>query len=330
MRIAYFDCFSGVIGDMVLGALLDIGVDFEELQAELAKLPLTEYAMAAKPVTRGPIGATKVSVKAVEKGLVRTFSNIRQIIEQSDLVPPVKARSLAIFQRLAEAQAKVSRKNVETVHFHEVGAIDSVVDIVGTAIGFHLLNVERVYCSPLPLGLGMIRTEHGMMPVPSPVTLEIIRGVPVYSTSMQAELVSPTGAAIVRSYVNEFGNMPPLTVDRIGYGAGRLDLEVPNVLRLVVGELIEPATSDIATSLTAIVEKLDDQARDDLVDKLMRLGALDVWLTTAGRARKQEVLELNVLATPDREEDLIRAIFETTPVDDLRLSRRSLRRRPEK
>jgi len=327
MKVAYFDCFSGLSGDMVLGALLDVGVDFDRLQADLRQLPLTEYAMAAKPASRGGIGATKLSVKAVEKGIVRTFSNIRQIIQESALDAKVKERSLAVFQTLAEAQAKITKKNVETIHFHEVGAIDSIVDIVGSAIGFNLLRVDKIYCSPLPMGLGMARTDHGMMPIPSPVTLEILAGVPLYSTGISTELVTPTGAAIIRTYVDEFTNMPPMTVERTGYGAGREELEIPNILRLITGELAERTPAELMAQISAITEKVEGTARDDLIDKLINLGARDVWLVPVAKARKQEAVEVNVVAPVDKEEDLIDAILTATSADQVRVNRQLGRRR---
>lgn len=326
MKIAYLDCFSGLSGDMVLGALLDIGVDSDSLRAELAKLPLTEYVMAAKPVTRGRIGATKVSIKATEKGLVRTYHNVRRVLEESGLETQVKERSLAIFQTLAQAQAKVNRKNVETIHFHEVGAVDSIVDIVGAAIGFHILGVDRVYCSPLPMGLGMTRTEHGMMPIPSPVTLEILTGVPVYSTGLHAELVTPTGAAIARSYVQKFSEMPPMIVTNTGYGAGRADLEASGVLRMVTGESTETATDNPATLIVAIIDRTDDAAGAEILEKLLAAGADDAWLTPVGKVGGAEALELTVLSSPNNEESLIAAIFALTAVDDLLVARQPRRR----
>ncbi len=326
MKVAYFDCFSGLSGDMVLGALLDIGVDFDALREKLTELPLTEYVLAAKPVMRGGIGATKVSVKAVEKGLVRTYNNVRQVLETSDLEARVKERSLAIFQTLAQAQAKVNRKNVETVHFHEAGAVDSIVDIVGTAIGFGMLGVDRVYCSPLPLGIGMTRTEHGMMPIPSPVTLEILTGVPVYSTGIQAELVTPTGAAIARSYVHEFGDMPAMKIEKTGYGAGRADLEAPNVLRLITGESVE-AAAETAAVISAVFDRLDNEAAEGLLNKLLNQGAADAWLTPVGRAGGRDAHELTILTTADKEAGLIGALFAAVETRDVRVTRQPRRRR---
>lgn len=327
MKIAYFDCFSGISGAKVLGALLDIGVDFDTLRSELEKLPLTDYTMAAKEVTRGGLSATKISVKTVDKGLVRTFGNIRQIIEESSLNPSVKKESLAVFQSLAEAKAKINRKNVEAVHFHEVGAIDSVVDIVGTAIGFNLLKVSRVYCSPLPMGIGMVRTDHGMLPLPSPVTLEILSGVPIYTCDIQAELVTPTGAAIARSFSHVFGNMPKMTADQIGYGAGRAELNIPNVLRLITGELTSVGETMLVTHISAQVEKVDQKIMTKIMNELLAEGATDAWtrLITSTDGSEQE--ELNIVGPVEKEEILIECVFARTTANDVWINRQSRRSR---
>lgn len=327
MKIAYFDCFSGVSGDMVLGSLLDIGVDFNVVRDHLDELPLTDYVLAAKPATRGGIGATKVSVQAVEKGLVRTFSNIRQLIAGSDLDPQVRERSLAIFEILAQAQAKVYRKNVETVHFHEVGAIDSIVDIVGAAIGFALLNVDKIYFSPLPMGLGMVRTDHGMLPVPSPVTLEILKGAPIYSTGMQAELVTPTGAAIARSYADDFRDLPPLVVENIGHGAGRAEMEVPNILRLLVGESTEAEGHGLTVEIRAAIDGSSADVLGAVVQRLINLGATDAWTSPATKPGVAERAALTVLAPIDKEESLVQAIFAETGADDVLINKVSTRHR---
>ncbi len=327
MKIAYFDCFSGISGAKVLGALLDIGVDFDTLRSELEKLPLTDYAMAAKEVTRGGLSATKISVKTVDKGLVRTFGNIRQIIEDSSLDPSVKKKSLAVFQSLAEAKAKINRKSVEAVHFHEVGAIDSVVDIVGTAIGFNLLKVSRVYCSPLPMGIGMVRTDHGMLPLPSPVTLEILAGAPIYTCNIQAELVTPTGAAIARSFSHVFGNMPKMTTDQIGYGAGRAELDIPNVLRLITGELTSVGETMLVTHISAQVEKADQKRMTKIMDELRAEGATDVWLLLINSTEKKEKQELNLVGPVEKEESLIEALFAKTSANDVMINRQSRRSR---
>jgi len=236
MKIAYFDAFAGISGDMVLGALLDVGVPLDYLTAELNKLPLTNYELKAKEVERGSLKATKVSVKAEEKGVVRTWPNVRRIIESSDLDDDIKKKALEIFLKLAEAESKIHRKNIDKVHFHEVGAVDSIVDVVGAVIGMAYMKVEKVFASAIATGMGVIRTAHGTLPIPAPATLEILKDVPVFSGNVTSELTTPTGAAIIKTYATEFGPLPPVKVDQVGYGAGAVELDIPNVLRLIVGE----------------------------------------------------------------------------------------------
>ena len=321
MKIAYFDCFAGISGAKVLGALLDVGIDFESLRSELSKLPLTEYVMTAKRVTRGGISSTKVSVKTVEKGLVRTFGNIRQIIEESGLEPGVKARSLMIFQSLAQAQAKINRKRVEAIHFHEVGAIDSVVDIVGCTIGFSMLKFDQIYCSPLPVGFGMIRTDHGMLPLPSPVTLEILSGIPIYSGDIQGEMVTPTGAAIASSFAGEFGEIPRMLTRQIGYGAGGQELDIPNVLRLITGDLAESEASIAVAHLTSHLDKTSAKNLTLIKKKLLAQGAIDVWTRQITKTGEKASIELHVLAPLEKEELLVGLILADLPAKDVRITR---------
>ncbi|TET53344.1 MAG: nickel pincer cofactor biosynthesis protein LarC [Actinobacteria bacterium] len=247
MKIAYFDVFAGISGDMVLGALLDVGVPLDYLRDELAKLPLTNYELNAKPVEKGSIKSTKVSVKAKEKGIVRTWPNVKTIIESSSLDDDIKKRAKNIFLNLAEAESKIHRKNIEKIHFHEVGATDSIVDIVGAVIGMAYLKVEKVFASEIATGMGMVSTSHGYLPIPSPATLEILKDVPVYSGNINAELTTPTGAAIIKTYAAEFGVLPPVKVEKVGYGAGTKDLDIPNVLRLIIGSLVEKKSQKIPT-----------------------------------------------------------------------------------
>lgn len=245
MKIAYFDAFAGISGDMVLGALLDVGVPLDHLRSELDKLPLTNYELRAKEVERGTLKATKVSVKAEEKGIVRTWPNVRTIIESSTLDAAIKKKAQEVFLKLAEAESKIHRKSIDKVHFHEVGATDSIVDIVGAVIGMAYLKVEKVYASEIATGMGFVRTAHGTLPIPSPATLEILKDVPVYSGNIHSELTTPTGAAIIKTYASEFGPLPAVNVEKVGYGAGAQELDIPNVLRLIVGSLLEKKSQKI-------------------------------------------------------------------------------------
>lgn len=238
MKIAYFDCFSGVSGDMCLGALVAAGVDFEQLKEELARLPVEGYALRREKIKRSGITATNIFVDLLELNQPeRRLADIRQIIDGSSLPEPVKEKSKAVFNRLAVAEATVHDTSPDRIHFHEVGAVDAIVDVVGTVLGLHLLGVEKVYASPLPMGKGFIRCMHGIIPSPAPATLEILQDVPIYGAGIQGELVTPTGAALMAVLADAFVDLPALTVTAVGYGSGKKSMDHPNLLRLIVGEL---------------------------------------------------------------------------------------------
>ena len=243
MRIAYFDCIAGISGDMALGALVDAGADFERVRAHLVKLPLEPFDLEVTEVDQQGIRALRVSVRTASVGVIRTYASIRALLDGADLPPEALRLSHRIFRVLAEAEAKVHRKDTEAVTFHEADAVDSLVDVVGTAPALTFLGVERVFASAVPTGLGMARTEHGAMLIPSPVVIELLKGVPVYSKGAAAELTTSTGAAILAGTVEGYGELPPLVVESVGYGAGTHRLDFPDVLRVLVGHegALEPA-----------------------------------------------------------------------------------------
>ena len=234
MKIAYVDCFSGASGNMFLGALLDAGLEAARLEAELAKLQMGGYSMEIQPVRRHGMHATYVEISVTEEQPHRHLADIKEIILNSSLPEAVQMQSLAVFTRLAEAEARVHGTTVDKIHFHEVGAVDAVVDIVGTAAGLWLLEVEQVYASAVHVGRGTVHCAHGTLPVPAPATLELLRGVPIYGRDVDAELVTPTGAAILTGLSAEFGAAPPMVVEQVGYGAGKHDLPWPNLLRVSI------------------------------------------------------------------------------------------------
>jgi len=238
MNIVYLDCFSGISGNMMIGALLDAGMPMEYLEAELKKISLSSYKLINKEVTKKGIRARYFNVE-VRRWFQpsRNFSDISNMIEKSLLSDEVKQCSLAIFSRLAIAEAKVHGVPVEKIHFHEVGAVDSIIDIVGTAIGLEYLGIKEIYASALHVGSGYVKCSHGKMPVPAPATAELLIGIPTYAENIKKELVTPTGAAIVATLVKSFGSTPSnFKSQKICYGAGSRDLEIPNVLRLYLGE----------------------------------------------------------------------------------------------
>ncbi|MGC2253706.1 MAG: LarC family nickel insertion protein, partial [Candidatus Acidiferrales bacterium] len=224
MKLAYFDCFSGISGDMVLGALVDAGLDIRQLEAELRKLPLDSWTISAERVKRKAIAATKVHVEAGPQHHHRHLSDILKMIDAASLSPRAAENARKMFRRLGEAEAKVHNISIEKVHFHEVGAVDSIIDIVGSAIGFDLLGITGFSCSALDVGSGRVQTEHGVLPVPAPATADLLRGAPTFSSGVQKELVTPTGAAIATTLSSSYGKMPPMQLTAVGYGAGSADL----------------------------------------------------------------------------------------------------------
>lgn len=238
MKIACFDCFSGASGDMILGALVDAGLSPDRLREELGKLPLSGYEIRTEPASRNGIGASRVRVEVdhTDPGPpLRHLHDIEKLVSESGLSDIIKGRIMGIFNRLARAEARVHRTDVQKIHFHEVGAVDAIVDVAGAVIGLWILDIDTAYCSPIHLGTGMAHCAHGTIPVPAPAALELIRGIPVYGTGIHGELLTPTGAAILSSVCASFGPLPPMVVDSIGYGCGTADRAVPNLLRLAVG-----------------------------------------------------------------------------------------------
>jgi uncharacterized protein (TIGR00299 family) protein len=237
MKIAYFDCFSGISGDMCLGALIGAGVDFDILKEELTKLSVQGYVLRCEKIRRSGITAANIFVDILDEAQPeRHLADINQIIDNSGLPERVKEKSKAVFERLAIAEATVHDTTPEQVQFHEVGAVDAIVDVVGTVLGLSLLGVQRVYASPLPMGKGFIRCMHGLIPSPAPATLEILHGVPVYGAGIEGELVTPTGAALISTLAEAFIDMPPLVIEKVGYGSGKKVMERPNILRVIVGD----------------------------------------------------------------------------------------------
>ena len=240
MKIVHFDCFAGISGDMILGALVDAGMDITTLRDELAKLALRGWDIEAQEVSKQGVAGTKVSIGTTpEEESERHLADIDRLIEESELATEVKCVSQEVFLRLATAEAKVHGIGVDKVHFHEVGAVDSILDIVGAAIGLHVLGIEEVYASALHVGTGFVECAHGTLPLPAPATAELLAGVPTYSRGIQSELVTPTGAAILTTIAKGFGPMPPIKVEAIGYGAGMRDLPIPNLLRVFVGAPVD-------------------------------------------------------------------------------------------
>ncbi len=320
MSYAYFDCFSGISGDMVLGALVDLGLGIEELSRELSTLDLEPFRIEASEVQSYGLRATKVDVVVPDSVLVRTFANIRDLIGSSGLPEPVKAMSLEIFMRLAKAEAVIHSKPVDQVHFHEVGAVDSIVDIVGAAYGVHALGISEVFSSPLPMGHGMIKTAHGSLPVPAPAVLEILEDTPTYGRGIPTEIVTPTGAAVLKTLATGFGNAPAMRIEKTGYGAGTKDIGVPNLLRVILGEALDfPAEAEeLACIISTNIDDMNPEFYDYVMERLFAVGAQDVWLTPIQMKKTRPGTIVNVLCSPKDAGALKRVLLEETSTFGLR------------
>ena len=336
MRIAYFDCFAGISGDMALGALLDAGADLNPLKAELGKLGIDEYDLTAEKVAKDGIAAVDVTVELHHQSQARSFSEIKRIIDESDLSEDVKAKSVAIFRRLGQAEAKIHDQDIEEVHFHEVGAADAIVDIVGTCVCLELLDIDTVYASPMPTFHGMAETSHGKFPLPAPATVEILKGVPWRTCGIEGEIVTPTGAAIAAELAEQFSDMPAMTTQSVGYGAGKKDLTIPNVLRVVVGEAAdeqefrdkgvpkqpeEEEYGEVAV-LETNIDDLSPQIYEVVMDRLFAAGALDVYFSPIQMKKNRPATLLSVICAPADADRMSAILFEETSTIGIRIDTR--------
>ncbi len=334
MKIAYFDCFSGVSGDMTLGALLACGVNEADFRERLGALNVPGYALEIRRVTREGITATDVDVRLREgdQGHGRHLSDIAGILEASPLPPRVRQNALAVFTRLADAEAKIHGTSRDQIHFHEVGAVDAIVDIVGACLLLDMLGVERLVTSSLPCGYGTITCRHGIMPVPAPATMELLQGFPVHSVDIRGELVTPTGAALLATLSDPLaaGRMPAMRVFASGFGAGKKQFkpDMPNLLRVILGETeeerAEEANGEDKTPQTvAVLEtNLDDQnpeGFDLLMERAFAAGALDVFFAPIGMKKNRPATLLTVLCPPDKADALAALLFRETGTFGIRV-----------
>jgi hypothetical protein len=376
MKCLYFDCFAGASGDMVVGAMIDLGLDFQLLSSELKKLPISGYEIFAHHVEKNHISATRFEVKILSQdssylpadeithkethnhsnellkqdtsgdphSTHKTLPEVLEVLSRSDLSPQVKNTASNIFQKLGEAEAKIHNQPIEEIHFHEVGEIDAIVDIVSASIGLEWLNVDQVILSPIHLGSGFVNTSHGLLPVPAPATAEILKDLPVYTTQTRGELITPTGAAILSSVATGTGPLPVMTIRKTGYGAGKRDHDFPNVLRLILGDLEHrsyttdqlsfsrdpyPEQHDVKENffgvhqgLAMILEtNLDDmnpQLYGNLMEELLKAGALDVVFIPVQMKKNRPGIKVEVMIPPDQEDRFLSIIFKETTTIGIR------------
>jgi uncharacterized protein (TIGR00299 family) protein len=331
MQVAHFDCFSGISGDMALAALIDAGVDLAAIQAGVSSLGLP-VSLQVEKVSKGGFAATLVTVDAPEEKSHRHLPEIEQILGRGSLKPRQRELAMRIFRRLAEAEARAHGLPLEMVHFHEVGALDSIVDIAGVAIGLDLIQVERFTSRPVPTGSGMIKCAHGLVPVPAPGTIELLKGVPLAASTIQAELTTPTGAAILTSVVTSWVEQPVMTVERIGNGAGKRDLvEQPNLLRLLVGTAVAPMEGDRVWVVETNLDDVPAEVIGYCYDVLRSAGALDVFSTPIFMKKNRPGVMLSVLVPEGALSAVERILFRETGTLGVRrysVHRQKLQRRP--
>lgn len=376
-KVLYFDCFAGASGDMIIGSLLDLGLDLKMLETELAKLSLAGYRIDARKVVKSGFSATKFDVLNEDghrhdcaheqeghdhghhhghghehrhhsghehnhehehghdhsrghhhhHGEQRNLDDIIRLIQQSQLAPEIKEKSSAVFNRLAVAEAKIHGTVPEKIHFHEVGAVDAIVDIVGAVIGLHLLQIEKIVVSPLPMGKGFVRCQHGTIPVPAPATMELLTGMTTYGSEHNGETVTPTGAAILSTLAGACGPMPALNVVKVGYGAGTRDFGVPNLLRAVLGEekAAVPAGLDCHTEtvmeLEANIDDMNPEFFEYIFEQLFAGGALDVFLVPIQMKKNRPASILRVQCAEKDLYNLAGVLFRETSTIGLRMNR---------
>ena len=316
MRIAYFDCFSGISGDMFVGALLDAGLKIEILEKELNKLNLSGYQLEVNKVLKKGISASQFKVKIQEKGVERRFKDILNILEESKLDQEIKNEVKKIFFKIAEAESKIHQEDIEKIHFHEIGGLDSIIDISSAVIGIKALEIKEIYSSPLPLGKGFVKCAHGILPLPAPATLELLKNIPTYSGGMESEMVTPTGAAIISTLTKDFGERPLMKIEKIGYGAGEREFSIPNLLRVSIGEkilsdrdLMDGYVHDEALLIETNIDDMNPEFYDYIMDKLFSQGALDVFLTPIQMKKNRPAQMFSIIVYEQNLKEILKVLF---------------------
>jgi pyridinium-3,5-bisthiocarboxylic acid mononucleotide nickel chelatase len=318
MKIAYFDCPAGISGDMLLGAIVDCGVSIKEIKEYLELLPINGFEISEKRVNKAGLVSTQVEVLVQDRERERRLAEILTLVQESQLPEKIKDKALGVFQRIGSVEAKIHGLNVENIHLHELGGLDTIIDVVGVLLGMDLLDIDRVFASPLPLGTGVIQSAHGTIPLPAPATLALLEGVPIVGSEFNYELVTPTGAALLTNLVHEFGIIPTMRLLKTGYGAGKRDLPIPNVLRLLIGEGVEhspsnnPYIEEKLVCLESNIDNMNPEIYSYLSECLFNAGALDVSLIPIYMKKNRPGTLVTVLCSEETAEKLINILFSET------------------
>ncbi len=320
MKIAYFDLIAGASGDMILGALIDAGLPEDQLRQRLSALNIDDFDLSVRRVDKNGFSATKVDVLIADDVPSRHMRDIVEIIAKSDLEEGVKEQAIAIFNRMGEVEAHIHGTTIDKVHLHELSGVDTIVDVVGALVGLDELGIDKVYASPVPLGRGLAQGAHGTFPIPAPATLGLLAGVPVIGRDIDKELVTPTGAALLTHLAVEFGPLPAMTLQSVGYGAGGRDLSLPNVLRLLIGEQSdEGAKTETLVMLAANIDDMNPEFYDFVMGKLFETGALDVFLTAIQMKKNRPGTKISVLCKPQDSPHLQDILYSETSTLGIRL-----------
>ena len=316
MKIAYFDCFSGISGDMTVGALLDAGLKIGTLEKELKKLGLTGYQLEVDKVVKKGISATQFKVRIKEEGVERRFKDFLTIIEKSKLDEEIKKETKKIFFNIAQAESKIHRKDLDKIHFHEIGGLDSIIDITSAVIGIKTLGIEEIYSSALPVGKGFVKCAHGVIPVPAPATLELLKNIPTYSGGIESEMITPTGAGIIGTLAKSFRERPLMKIERTGYGAGEKEFTIPNLLRISIGEKIlkdehskDGYVSDEAVLLETNIDDMNPEFYDYIMERLFSQGALDAFLIPIQMKKNRPAHMLSIVVYEQNLKEILEVLF---------------------
>ncbi|MDQ3373039.1 MAG: nickel pincer cofactor biosynthesis protein LarC [Acidobacteriota bacterium] len=334
MKTLYFDCFAGASGDMILGALIALGIEQTELIEQIKLLDVADFEIIFKTVDKSGISAIHAEVKVPHEHAHRHLQTIQKIIFDSRLSDNVKARAIEIFTKLAEAEAKIHGIGIDEVHFHEVGAMDAIIDVVGACVGFEMLKIENFVCSKIHVGSGFAKMAHGTFPVPPPAVAELLKGAPIYSTEIEGELITPTGAAIIATVCKEFGSIPEMIIEKTAYGAGTREYKnFPNVLRLLLGEAQRPKPKDQSQPTTqnrqsktdnlflmeTNIDDLSPQTLGFVMERTFKLGALDCWFTPIQMKKNRPATMVSILCSEDKKEILIELLYTETTTLGIRV-----------
>ena len=316
-RVIYFDCFSGISGDMILGALVNLGTDIKKIRNHLKSLNLKGFKLNTRQVKRNGLIGTKINVvlnnTSQKSHHARSFNDIKSLIEKSDLPKTVQFNSIAIFLRIGKVEAKVHGTTINKIHFHEVGAIDSIVDIVGGSLAMDLLDADLVVSSPINTGEGIVKCDHGILPVPAPATLELLKGIPCYSSGVEKELTTPTGAAFIRHFAEKYGSLPKMEVLNTGYGAGTHEIKkIPNLLRVVLGVSEKSYHHGSMKVIETNIDDMNPEFYDYVIDQLFKVGAVDVFFTPINMKKNRPGILLSVITSKEDFDSVVQVLLEKT------------------